>query len=129
MPFPYVIDSQRRFSRITLSGRVSGDAIADTMRSLYLDPEWQYGFNTLWDGRRITELLFAHDDLKKFAELQFELVDHAGPGVDVLLMTRELDRVTAEAYAKFAEKSTRHAVVCSTESEALAILASHSEPD
>jgi hypothetical protein len=129
MPFPYAIDSERRFARVTLSGQVYGHAIAETIKAVYFDAEWQYGFNTLWDGRHITALVFEHDDVKRFAELQYELVDYAGPGVEVLLMTRTLDRVTAEAYAKLAERSTRHAVVCSTESEALAILASHSTPD
>jgi hypothetical protein len=57
------------------------------------------GFNVLWDGTAIRELLMEKDDMLEFVQIQRDFGDIAGSGRDVIVTTRPLDKVMAGMYA------------------------------
>lgn len=128
MAFPYRVEPQRHLVRVTLSGMVRGAELAATVAAVYEDPSWQYGFDTLWDGAAISVLLLDEGDLPGFVSLQREYARVAGPGRDVIVVTRELDALMARIYAAMARKELRQTHVCASEAEAWQILAGHEPP-
>ena len=122
MAFPYTIERHRHLARVTLSGIVRGSELARTVAAVYEDPQWEHGFDTLWDGAQIAVLLLDEGDLPGFVALQREYVHVAGPGRDVILVTRELDAVMARIYAAMARDEVRRTHVCASEAEAWQIL-------
>ena len=122
MVFPYSLDNARRVAIVTFSGTVRGHDIADTMDMLYRDPAWQYGFDTLWDGTNVTELLFEKDDLPGFVALQQRYVTVSGPGRDIVVAIRPIDQMIAQIYVAMSKKLIRHGYACRSASEAWEIL-------
>jgi hypothetical protein len=122
MAYPYTIHSERRLARVTLPDSVVGSEIASTMLALYADPEWQPGFDVVWDGREIAELFLEPGDQLGFVRLIEDNLQRAGRGVDVIVVTRALDVAMANVYRGFARRGPRAAHVCSTEGEAAALL-------
>jgi hypothetical protein len=128
MPFAYAFDPERRVVRVSLNGPVRGQQIAETITALYHDPQWQYGYDIIWDGTRITELTLESDDQRGFVSQQYQLARLSGPGRDVLLMVRPIDRMMSEIYATMAQGGPRETHICYTEADAWRILAAPRKP-
>ena len=98
MALPYTIDGERQLVTVTLVGRIVGADIAEAIQRVYTDPAWQSGFNVVWDGTFISELLFEQDDIPNFVALQRRYAEQAGPGRDVLVINRKIDEMMARTY-------------------------------
>jgi len=122
MVFPYLIDTSAKHAIVAVFGVVKGRDITDTICALYEDPRWERGFNTLWDGRRITGLDSEPTDLGWFAHLQQQYAAVAGEGRDVLLVGRDEDVATAMRYESLSRGGPRPALVCRQEVEARILL-------
>jgi hypothetical protein len=122
MPFPYVIDADAGIATVTLSGTVQGRDIAETMESVFRAFDWRPGFDILWDGSQITELLFEKDDLPSFVRVQQAFAHAAGDGCDIILVARKLDDVMAQMYTVLMRNQRRKVHVCRSASEARAII-------
>ena len=126
MPLPYVIEATQRVAVVTLSGRVTGADLAQAMQSIYADPAWHSGFNIIWDGLQITELIFERPDLADLIALQRSSSERAGAGRDVIVTTRVIDEMMANMYVTLV-KHVRATSVASSMGEALAVLHHHDE--
>jgi hypothetical protein len=122
MPFPYTIDTERRFAHIKVSGSVRGAEVAETILALFADAQWHPGFNALWDGREITELILEPGDQNGFVDLMIKNASRAGTGIDVVLVVRALDVAMANLYSALAHRGPRQAQVFESEHQAMAAL-------
>ncbi len=122
MACPYTIDAQRNVVRIVATGPVHGAHLAETIVAIHEDPQWQYGFDTFWDGSQVTELHLKRGDLSRILQLRQQYAPIAGPGRDIVLVRRALDHIMARIYATMARGSHRETHVCRSAAEAWAIL-------
>jgi hypothetical protein len=122
MPWSYVIDSANRLARVAMAGTIRGADIAAAMQTIYADPAWQPGFDSLWECTGITELLFERDDLPTLVGLQRESRARSGYGREAIVVSRALDDVMAKMYAAMMRESTREVLVCRSLAEAAQFL-------
>jgi hypothetical protein len=122
VPVTHTIDPVKRLAHVTLSGSVTGMDVAAELVALYNDPQWRHGFDTLWDGSGITELLFALDDTAKFRQINRDLAPITGPGIDVVLVVRPVDQAAARVYQTLSRDEVRKSYVVGTMEEARAVL-------
>lgn len=122
MTFPYRIDTDWHLARVDLAGVVTGPALAETVRAVFLDPLWRWGFDTLWDGTSATKLVLRHSDHRRLTSVQYELAAVAGPGRDVLLIREPPPDVIAKIYVVFGRSGPRDVFVCRSEREARTVL-------
>jgi hypothetical protein len=120
MQFPYRIDPARRLAIVTVSGAVHGRDISTTMTALFADRGWAPGHRILWDSRGITELLFQERDLPEFLAVQ-KAHDTVAPAREVIVVTRELDKAMATAYANLV-RSLHQVHVCRSMDDAMGLL-------
>ncbi len=92
------------------------------MEAVYRDPQWQFGFDTLWDDSATTELLLEHADLVSFVALQRKFAELSGPGRDIIAATRAVDQVMGQMYGVLAKRELRTTHVCRSLSEARQLL-------
>jgi hypothetical protein len=128
MAFSYVIDSADRLATGTFSGSVAGRDIAAAFRTVYEDPAWQTGFDTLWECSGITELLLERTDLASFVALHREFAARAGTGLEILVVTRSLDQVMAKIYGVMMRNQARRVRVCRSMAEAIEVLDQREQP-
>ena len=62
MLFPYTIDVPNRVAIIRKVGRVDALRLRRTIEALFNDPDWQPGFDTIWDDSETTELLLEREE-------------------------------------------------------------------
>jgi len=122
MVFPYQIDRRQRRATVTVPDIVRADDVAETIRALYRDSQWERGFSTFWDARKITAMDLALTDLVAFTQLQREYADVASGGRDVVLIKREEDYEVALLYETLAREGPRPSHVCRHEFEANTLL-------
>jgi hypothetical protein len=122
MAFSYLIDSANRLATGTLSGSVSGAEIASGMRAVYHDPAWQSGFDMLWEATGIQELLIERHDLGDLVKLHREFAVRAGTGMEIIVVTRSIDRVMAKVYSVMMRNEARRVRVCRSVAEAAQFL-------
>jgi hypothetical protein len=120
--FPYQIDAVRGVATITTLPTVHAADLADTLNTLYLDQHWQAGFNTIWDGTRIREVHVEWSDLQGLFRIQQDHEHLSGPGVDVIVVIRAVDRNLARAYAIIAKTGARRIHIVDSMAEALVVL-------
>jgi hypothetical protein len=120
-PYPYSIDDSRRLVTVPLSGSVHGASIAATYAAIYSDPGCGVGFDILWDGSTITELMFERDDLPSFVRLNQEFSALASSGRDIILVARSLDKAMADMYAVMMRGQRRAVHVCLSMQEVLQV--------
>jgi hypothetical protein len=120
---PVAFDAARRVVIVTALGRVTGHQIADTLQAVYNDPNWQSGYDVIWDGSGITELVMEPPDIPALVALQRDLAPRAGQGRDVIIAHRAIDDMMAQIYI-MAARSVRPAQLARSLSEAFRILAS-----
>ena len=119
---PYRIDQSKRLVTVQLSGPVRGTLIAATFEAIYRDPACGRGFDILWDGSTITELLFERADLPSFVRLNQEYGDIASSGRDIIFVERSLDKAMADMYAVMMREQHRAVHVCSSMDEVNRVL-------
>ena len=122
MAFSYAIDSANRLATGTFSGSVSGREIASAFRTVYDDIAWQPDFDTVWECSGITELLLERNDLATLVALHREHVARAGTGLEIIVVTRALDRAMAKVYAVMMRNQPRRVRVCRSVAEAAQLL-------
>jgi hypothetical protein len=120
--YPYSIEDSKRLVTVRLSGSVHGSQIAATYAAIYRDPGCRPGFDILWDGSTITELLFERDDLPSFVRLNQEFSNLASSGRDIILVARTLDQAMADMYAVMMRAQRRAVLVCMSMYEVSQIL-------
>ena len=118
MAFPYVIEPWRAAATVTLSGTVRGAAIAQTNVAIFHDYQWKPGFNRVWVGTNITELLFEKSDHPTLAAVDRLYATLIGRGREVFIVDRERDRAMARIYAVMMLHEGRTVYLCDTEAEA-----------
>jgi len=109
---PYRIDQSKRLVTVQLSGAVRGTLIAATYEAIYGDPACGPGFDILWDGSTITELLLERGDMPSFVRLNREFSEIASSGRDIILVERALDKAMADMYAVMMRAQQRTVLVC-----------------
>ena len=90
------------------------------MVALFDDHGWAPGHRILWDSRGITELVFQERDLPEFLAVQ-KTHGTVAPAREVIVVTRELDRAMATAYAHMV-RSLHQVHVCQSMDDAIALL-------
>ncbi len=122
MVHPFTIDAASGLASVSMGRTVKGTDIDETLRALYQHADWRQGFSTLWDALSLTSLCLEFDDLPRLVATQREFSAVAGPGRDVLVVRRPIDRAMAEMYATMARACGRTTHVCRTREEAAQIL-------
>jgi len=116
MAWSYLIDRAARRAVATVTATVHGHELAAMMESVFRDPDWQAGFDVVWDGSGVTELLLEPDDIPKLVRVQAHYAA-VRPGREIVFVTRSLDRAMAQIYA-VRMKALGHPVhVCRTQAE------------
>jgi hypothetical protein len=126
--YPYRIDDSKRLVTVPMSGLVPGARIAATIAAIYADPASGPGFDILWDGSTITELMFERDDLPSFTRLSQDFSPLSQSGRDIILVARKIDKDMAEMYAVMMRAQRRAVHVCSSMAEVVQILATKVTP-
>src|SRR5688500_4816034 len=124
MALPYVIDATQRVAFVTMSGRITGAAIGHTVSAIYRDPDWHCGFDVVWDGSLISELLLESDDFRRGVALQRSFGELAGGGHDIIITTRAIDEAAAQMYVVLV-KRVRPTFLVRSQPEAAALLGHH----
>jgi hypothetical protein len=122
MAFSLVISDANRLATGTLSGSVRGSDTAAAIQTLYNDRAWEPGFDTFWDCRGITELLFELKDLPNIVALQHASSGRAGTGIEIILVERMLDDGMASMYAAMMRAKVRTVHICRSVDEAERLL-------
>lgn len=124
MVFPYAIDTGRQIVRITLAGTVEGTDIAQTIQTIFADPNFRPEFDQLWDGQQITSLHLDVNDQPQFLEIERRNSPATGSGRDIILVKRDVDYQASLVYAMRvrAGGGPRQVFVVRTEREADQIL-------
>ena len=120
--YAYHLDAAKRLVTVPLSGSVSGARIASTYTMIYSDAACAEGFDILWDGSSITELMFERDDLPSFVRLNQKFASLASSGRDIILVARSLDKAMADMYAVMMRAERRAVHVCLSMGEVRQIL-------
>jgi hypothetical protein len=115
--YSYEIDHSKQLVTVSLSGSVRGAQIAATFAAIYSDTACGPGFDILWDGSTIAELMFERDDLPSFVRLHQEFSNLATSGRDIILVVRSLDRAMADMYAVMMRGKRRAVLVCMSMNE------------
>ena len=122
MLFPYTIEVPNRVAIIRKVGRVDALRLRRTIEALFNDPDWQPGFDTIWDDSETTELLLEREDLMALLALQNSLAHRSGTGRDVMASTRAVDQIMGQIYAVYAKHQHRTFIVCKSMAEARQVL-------
>jgi hypothetical protein len=122
MVFPHQIDRSRRLAIARVAGTVHGHEIAGMIEGLFKDPAWEPGFDVVWDGTAVTELLLEPDDIAKLVRLHSEYAA-VSPRREIVFVTRGLDRAMAQMYAVRMKAIGRSVHVCKSQAEVDTVLA------
>ena len=122
MEFPYLINPERRFVQAVLTGSVTLSDLGQTIAAMHGDAAWRPGFDIVWNcaGAR---LQLDQEDVERLAAIRRERLRSAGPGRDVIVVTRVLDHGMARFYAAMRKHPHRRTHLCASESRAFEILA------
>ena len=124
MAVSYLIDTMQRLAFATLNDRVTGAEIGQTIAAIYTDADWQPGFNIVWDGSLISELMMEREDLPNLSEVQRSFGGRAGDGRDVIITNRLIDEMMANMYVAFV-RHLRPTFLATSREEAMAVLRHH----
>jgi hypothetical protein len=122
LPYSCTISPQQRRGIVRLTGTIQGTTFMEAMEALYRSPEWQPGFDALWDARGVTELLLDERDVKAIVALMLDLTARMGPGRAAFVIARELDWMIARLLIYRTRVPSRERRTFETMEEALAWL-------
>lgn len=92
MAFTCTVDEKSHLGVAHVSGAVDIDQLLQIMQTLIEDPAWKPGFDVLWDGLRITELVVSKAELEQVAELSRKLTSRLGPGKTAFLVSEDKEQ-------------------------------------
>ena len=127
MPFTVHVHPALRLATLRFSEKLDGDRLLRALEACYAQPLWQPGFNTLWDYRRVTEVVLEPGDMQRVVDFGFAHQARGGTGLDVNLVDceRGLHALTSRsfvAYRNYRKGALRSARSCCHEHEAEAAL-------
>jgi hypothetical protein len=120
--FAYSIDPARRLAIVTAPSTVHAGDLAETLHALYLDEAWQAGFSTVWDATAVRAVHVEWRDLQGFFRIQQDHAHLAGPGLEIVVAVRAVDRNLARAYAILSKAGQRRTRVVDSMAEAFHLL-------
>lgn len=101
---------ERRLALVFARGSLTTYVLAEAMAMLYRAPQWQPGFDIVWDIRRISEWRIDWNDTRAFIELDREMSDLSGGGTDFVLVDNDLHFTNVETYAILSRGNPRRVV-------------------
>lgn len=96
MAYKVTIFPKQRLGVVRLSGHINGWSILEAMDTLYTSDTWEPGFNTVWDGLRISELTASPEDTARILERTMQLASQAGDGRTALVTRRDVHSMFAQ---------------------------------
>lgn len=107
MAYSCAVETKRALGVITLSGSVDDNELVEAMRDLYFSEGWRRGFNILWDGTDIAELVIDRPGLEQIIEETGEFQNRIGPGKSAFVVRRQLDESMAKIILRMTRTSER----------------------
>src|SRR5690606_35011820 len=89
MAFTRTVYEDSHLGLVHVSGAVDVEELLHIMQSLMEDPSWKPGFNVLWDGLRITELVVSDEEMRRVSELSRKRTARLGPGKTAFLVSED----------------------------------------
>ena len=122
MPFRVEIDPERRRALVEIDGTVTAAVVMEAMEELFGNPQWQPGYDGLWDCSGIQQLVMDPADLGALVALATSLAPRIGTGRGAFVLTRDLDSMMAALVVYRSRPSDRDRRVFRTREEAVAWL-------
>lgn len=113
------VASSERLAVVEMFGIVSGPMILAAADRIHADPEWEDGFDVVWNCRAV----HAHDVLPEDVRPIVDAEVESGDGRDVLICSQTSgDRAISEMLAAMCRRRGKSMTVYATLDEALAAL-------
>jgi len=81
------IDPVARLGAVAFYGDVMGPELVAAIEALFGDEGWEPGFDALWDGRGVANLIVGPEDIDAVVAANDRLLDRIGEGHAVILTT------------------------------------------
>lgn len=107
MAYSCAIETKRGLGVITLTGSVDDNDLVEAMRDLYSSGGWRRGFNILWDGTGIAELVIDRPGLDQIVEETGEFQNRIGSGKSAFVVRRQLDESMTKIILRMTRTSER----------------------
>ena len=114
MPFRIHVDPARRLGMAQVSGQATGADLFAANEALYSHPDWEAGFDELWDCRSIQEFVIDVGEMQALATMEIEGQEQIGSGRVVLVITREVIAMMGNLYRALVQESGRPVEVTRT---------------
>ena len=122
MGYTVRIDPERRRGYVEIEGDVTKATVIDVARALFQHEGWVPGFDAVWDGRKITQLLLDEDDVAEIVAQSQALSERMGGGRAAVVVPREVDWIMARLFLLRAHHPDRQRRTFHTLEEAMAWL-------
>lgn len=107
MPYSCRIEPEQRLGITTLRGSLTVDDFLEALRALYQHDAWRPGFDALWDGRGVRELVLGEEDVAAIVGRVRQLTDRMGSGRAAFVVPREIDHLIAQLILHLTETERR----------------------
>ena len=99
MSFTYQIHREQRLAVAVSPAKLTSAEISAGMRQVFGDPAWQPGFDIIWDGRQIEQLLLTPEDIPEIMAVVEELSSRSGTGRSAVVVLRFMDYANARLFS------------------------------
>lgn len=118
MAFTCTVDEQQQLGIARVSGAVDVDELLQVVRTLLDDPAWNKGYDILWEGLRITELVTSLSEMKEVAEASKDSIKGVGAGKTAIVVADDNAEHILYLFAAVARDPERERKVFSSLSDA-----------
>jgi hypothetical protein len=91
MTYELDVFPERRLARVTIAGDIEGLVVFEAIEGLAAHPDWQPGFDMIWDGRAITFLAMMSRDVDAAVAKLADLDGRLGDGRSAVVLRRTVD--------------------------------------
>lgn len=91
MPYEVATFPAHRLGVVRLFDTVTGDTLLQALEALYGSETWTPGYNTIWDGREITELMISPAEADIIVDQIRHLESRMGRGCTAIVVRNEMD--------------------------------------
>lgn len=98
------IDPSHRLAYVQLIGRVNTRHLLEMTMYVLQHPDWEPGYNELWDGLRVTETQIDLEEIRAALEVDKDFEDQVGNGRVAAVVGRGLDHTIGKLYQGMARK-------------------------
>jgi hypothetical protein len=119
MAFVCEVDRQQRLGVAQVTGTVDVDQLLQIIHTLLDDPDWEPGYDVLWDGRRITEFFVSEDEMAKVAATGRGRMEQVGGGKTAFVVEPGKVEDLTRLYASLAADPRRERRIFADVPEAL----------